>query len=139
MCILNSYADEIQVTILSLIFKVNCNVFILCQFHEIGKLLMKYLIHNFMSYQAYKNKNKKYALIMLVQRASLAFLVQPLWLIFFLPSLPQGFLSSEGRNLMKTSHLGLSVLRSLTLSIMSGCRSMYLFPSAAGRSFSDSR
>lgn len=32
---------------------------------------------------------------------------------------------------MVTSHLGVSIARSLTLSIMSGCKSLYLFPSAA--------
>ena len=41
-----------------------------------------------------------------------------------------------GRDLMEISHLELCILRSLTLCIMSGCESLYLFPSAAGRSFS---
>jgi hypothetical protein len=39
-----------------------------------------------------------------------------------------------GRDLMVTSHIGLSVL---TLSVMSGCGSRHLFSSAAGGSFFD--
>jgi hypothetical protein len=37
---------------------------------------------------------------------------------------------------METSHLVLNVPRSLTLCIMTGCGSLYLFTSAVGRSFS---
>ena len=48
-----------------------------------------------------------------------------------------GSLNTVERDLMETSHLGLSVLRYLTLCIMSGCGSLYLFPSAAGGSFSE--
>ena len=40
----------------------------------------------------------------------------------------QGFLSPEGKELMETSHLVLSVPRSLTLYTLS----LYLFPDAAG-------
>jgi hypothetical protein len=45
-----------------------------------------------------------------------------------------GFLNPEGRDLMKTFYLGQSVPRSFSLCVMSGCGSLYLFPSAAGRS-----
>lgn len=48
-----------------------------------------------------------------------------------------GPLSPEKRDLMATSCSGLSVPRSLTLCRLSGCGSLYLFPSTAGRSFWD--
>lgn len=38
---------------------------------------------------------------------------------------------------METFHLGLSIPRSLTLCILSGCKSLCFFPSAAAGSFSD--
>lgn len=38
--------------------------------------------------------------------------------------------------LRESSHLGLDILMFLTLSLMSGNRSLYLFPSSTGRSFS---
>lgn len=41
-------------------------------------------------------------------------------------------------DLMKMSHSSLSVPRSLPLCILSGCGSLYLFPSTAGESVSDS-
>jgi hypothetical protein len=46
--------------------------------------------------------------------------------------LPQGSLSPEERDLLETSYLGPSVLRPLTLCVMSGCGSLYLFPSTSG-------
>lgn len=46
-----------------------------------------------------------------------------------------GFPDPEGKDMMETFGLGLSVLRSLTFCIMSDCE--YLFPSAVGGSFSD--
>ena len=61
----------------------------------------------------------------------------PLALTFFLPPLTWGSMSPEGQDLMKISHLGLSVPRPLTLWILSGCGSLYLFPDTAARSFSD--
>lgn len=59
-------------------------------------------------------------------------LPSPLALILFLPPLLLGSLSPEGRDLIQTSLLGLSVLRPLTLCVLS--ESLYLFPSAAGGS-----
>jgi hypothetical protein len=44
----------------------------------------------------------------------------------FVP-LQQNSMSTDGRDLIETSCLGLSVPRSLTLCIMSGCRSLCLF------------
>jgi hypothetical protein len=61
----------------------------------------------------------------------------PLTLILFLSPFLWGSTSPEGKNLMETSYLWPSVLRSLTLYIMSGCHSLYLFPSAAEGSFPD--
>lgn len=60
----------------------------------------------------------------------------PLWLLeyfcllfFRLPRAP------EGRDLMKTFHLGLLVSMSLTLFILSSCGSLFLFSSTVRRSF----
>lgn len=53
----------------------------------------------------------------------------PLAHALFLSPLFWGFLSPEGSDLIRTSHLGLSVPKSLILCIMSSCES--LFPSAA--------
>lgn len=44
--------------------------------------------------------------------------------------LPRAFLYSKGRNLKETWHLGLSVPRSVSLCILSGCGSLFV----AGRS-----
>lgn len=55
----------------------------------------------------------------------------------FLPPLGKGSLSFERRGLMKTSHLGLNVPRSLILSIVSVFEFRDLFPSAAEESSSD--
>jgi hypothetical protein len=55
----------------------------------------------------------------------------------FLPPLLQGSLNHEGRYLIESSHLGLSILWSLTLITMPNYRFLYLFQSAAGGSFSD--
>lgn len=49
----------------------------------------------------------------------------------------QSSLSSKGRNLMKTYHLGLGIPRSLALWMFSSCRSLCLLPSPAGGSLSD--
>ena len=46
-------------------------------------------------------------------------------------------LNPEGRDLMKTSHLGLSVPRSLAFSIITGYGLLYLFLSVVGGRFSD--
>jgi hypothetical protein len=43
----------------------------------------------------------------------------------------------ERGDLLETSHLGLSVLKSLILLTLSSCGSLYSFPSAAGGGFSD--
>lgn len=63
----------------------------------------------------------------------LGFLVlsTPLALRLFLSPLLPSSLSPEGRDSMETRHLGLSILRSLTLYILSGCGSPHLSPSAA--------
>lgn len=45
-------------------------------------------------------------------------------LTLFLPPLPWGSLSPEGRDVMETAHLGLSVSKSLTLCTRSGCGSL---------------
>lgn len=71
-------------------------------------------------------------------------------LIFLVPSMPsdsyilhhilpllQGFLSIERRDLIETSHLGQSIPRSLTLHIISGRGSLYLFPFDARGILSD--
>lgn len=50
---------------------------------------------------------------------------------------PQGSLGPERRDLMETFYLELSIPRSLALCILSGCGSLYLFPSAARGSFSN--
>ena len=55
---------------------------------------------------------------------------------FFSPPLSQGSLSCEGRDLMETSFLGLTILRSLILYIVFGCGSLFLFLVAAEGSFS---
>lgn len=55
----------------------------------------------------------------------------PLAVTFFLSPLLWGSLNLEGRDMMETSHLGLSLPRFLIICIMSGCES-HLFPSAAG-------
>lgn len=46
-------------------------------------------------------------------------------LTIFPHPLLQGYLSSEERDLMETSHLGLNVLRSLTLYALYGCGCIY--------------
>ena len=76
-------------------------------------------------------------LIMLTKKALFSWCPpSPLTLtLFLLPPLAQGSLSPEGKNLMETFYLGLSVPRSLVLSIMHGCGSLILFPSAAGKTF----
>lgn len=51
-----------------------------------------------------------------------------------LPPCLQGFLGLGEGGLMETSRLWLHVPRSLFLCIMSGCRSLYLFPFASGES-----
>lgn len=53
------------------------------------------------------------------------------------PSYSVGSLNPEGRALIQSSHLNLSVLKSLILYIMSGFGSLYLLLSAAGGSFSN--
>lgn len=55
----------------------------------------------------------------------------PVSLAFFLPPLLQSTLSPKGRDLIDTSHLGLSISRSLMLCTLSGCGSLYLFPSTS--------
>ena len=50
----------------------------------------------------------------------------------FLSPHPQGSLSLKGRGLMETSYLELSLPKSLTLCTLSGCGSLYFFPSTAG-------
>lgn len=55
-------------------------------------------------------------------------------LTFFFTSLPQGFLSHEGKNLVETTTLEQCVSRSLIL-YMFGHWSMYLFLFVVGRSF----
>jgi hypothetical protein len=52
------------------------------------------------------------------------------------PSLLQGSLNPEKRNLMEIPCLVLNVPRNLTLCIMSACGFMYVFLAAAGGSFS---
>lgn len=59
----------------------------------------------------------------------------PLSLTQFLPSLLQGFLSSEGRDLMEIPLRAVCSKDSLSLCI--GCGSLNSFPSAAGGSLSD--
>jgi hypothetical protein len=54
-----------------------------------------------------------------------------------LPPLPQSFLGPQGRDLLVTSHLGLSLPRSIILFTVSGCGPLYLFLSMAGGNFSD--
>lgn len=56
---------------------------------------------------------------------------------FILAPLPQVFLRLDSRDLIKISYLGLSVSRSLSFCVMSGCGSWPLSPPAAGRSFHD--
>ena len=60
----------------------------------------------------------------------------PVWLLYFLHFLFLGF-SGNPRDLMKTSHLGVSVPRFLTLCMLSGCGSLYLFLPTAQESFSE--
>lgn len=55
----------------------------------------------------------------------------------FLPPLKRATLSSEGRDSMEISCVGLSVPRSLTLYSMSVYMSQYLFSSVAGGNISD--
>jgi hypothetical protein len=52
-------------------------------------------------------------------------------------SVSTGSLSSEGRDLMETFHLGMSVPRSLTLCVMPDSGSLHLFLSAVGGNFSE--
>ena len=68
----------------------------------------------------------------LVDSEDLALLVSstPLVLTLFLPPPPEGFLSSEGREIMETSNSEVHVLGT-------GCRPLHLFLSAEGDSFSD--
>jgi hypothetical protein len=78
----------------------------------------------------------KWAFIMLIQRALISWWSPfSLPLTLFLPPLVQVSLSSEGQDLIETSHLGMSAPWSPTFSIMSGFRSLYLFPSASGGNF----
>lgn len=65
--------------------------------------------------------------------AYLVFLSPVALTLFLSPSL--GFLSSEGGDLMETSHVRVGVT-SLSVCTLSGCESLYWFPSAAGGSFS---
>ena len=68
----------------------------------------------------------------LLHLKGLIFLVSSISFVSYsLFHLLQCFLSSVGRDLMETSHLGLSVPRSLTLCMLSGYCSLYLFLSAA--------
>ena len=55
----------------------------------------------------------------------------------FRPPLPWGSLSPEGRVLIMTSYLRLSVPRSFMLYRLSGCGSPHRFPSTARLGFSD--
>ena len=76
--------------------------------------------------------------ILLLSRALISWHPPPLWssyssCLLFLESL----VSPEGRDLVKTSCLRLSIPRSLTLCIMSTCGFLYLFPCTAGRSYFD--
>lgn len=59
-------------------------------------------------------------------------------LIFLVSSDPSGSYPElwGGRDLVMASHLGLSVSRSFTFCITSGCWSLYLLLSATGRNFS---
>ena len=59
------------------------------------------------------------------------FCSHPLWLLESLPPLLHTSLNLEGRALMKTSHLGLSRPKSLTVHTLSRCKSI------ARSSFSD--
>ena len=52
----------------------------------------------------------------------------PLAVTISLHPLFQSSLSPERRDLMKTSHLGLSMPRSLTFCTLFSCESLYLFP-----------
>ena len=66
----------------------------------------------------------------------------PLDLTLFSDPLRQVFLNSQRRDFMESTHLELSVPRSLSLflflsSIMSSCKPLPLFLYAAGESFSD--
>lgn len=63
------------------------------------------------------------------------FLVSSIPYVFY--SLPEGFLSPDGRDLMETLHLGLNVPRCLILWIMYVYRFLYLLTYAAGESFFD--
>jgi hypothetical protein len=60
----------------------------------------------------------------------------PLAPTLFLSPLPQGSLSPKGRDLMKTSHLGLSIPKSLTLSTLPAV-GLCIVSSGTGRCFSD--
>ena len=62
---------------------------------------------------------------LLTQRTLFSWCPPPLLALkLLLPPLPKGFLSPEGRDLVKTSYLGLRAQRSLRLCILSGCRSL---------------
>jgi hypothetical protein len=63
-------------------------------------------------------------------------LTTPVFTLFLLP-LPQWSLNPSVKKVMETSNLGPSIPGSLTLCMMSGRGSIYLFPSASGGSFSD--
>jgi len=65
--------------------------------------------------------------------------VSSISLALFLPPLPLGSLCPEGRDLMETFCLELSILRAPSPYISSGCGCLYLFPSGSlmGRSLSD--
>ena len=57
--------------------------------------------------------------------------------VSFIPTcapIPQSSLCSDRKNFIETSHVGLTVLMSLTLLPFSGCGSLYLFLSSAGGS-----
>lgn len=72
-----------------------------------------------------------------VDLKGLVFLMSPLALSLFLPPLPQGSLSSKGRDLIEAFHLGFSVSQFLPLGILSACGALYLFPSDVGGNISD--
>ena len=75
------------------------------------------------------------SLLLLTERACFLVVLQPLLAVtLFMPPLPWGFLSPQGRDLVNITNVGLSVSSSLSL-LMSGCGSLYLFPSPAGGIF----
>lgn len=72
-----------------------------------------------------------YALVLLCLEDCFLGVLHSIWL--FLPLLPQGFLRPDGvLDLIQIPCLGLSVIKSLTLCMLSGCRSLNMFPFAEG-------